>query len=478
MTYGDVALFIGGVWREGAGNNRLPIENPATGETIGGVAVAGIADLDEALDSAARGFIRWKATSGHDRALIIRRAGQILRDRADTIAALMTLEHGKPVREARAEIIMSADTIDWFADEARRTYGRVIPGRNAGIYPLVFREPVGPVAAFTPWNLPVAQVARKVAAALAAGCSIIVKGPEETPASPAAMVQAFIDAGLPEGVLNLVYGDPAAISSYLIPHPVIRKVSFTGSVPVGKALAAMAGQHMKRATMELGGHSPVIVCADADVRQAASALAASKFRNAGQTCISPTRFLLHRSIHDAFVEQFAGFAAALKVGDGRDPETQMGPLIHERRLRAVEALVADAADRGAEIVTGGRRIGNVGSFFQPTVLAGATIDMAAMNEEPFGPVALMRAFDDVDEAVAEANRLPFGLGAYAFTASARTVNRLAADIEAGMVRFNHLGGGGPETPFGGIKESGYGWEGGTEGIDAYLSSKFVSHAGL
>jgi succinate-semialdehyde dehydrogenase/glutarate-semialdehyde dehydrogenase len=372
----------------------------------------------------------------------------------------------------------AADIIDWFAEEGRRAYGRVIPARAEGVYQLVIKEPVGPVAAFTPWNFPINQVVRKLCGAVATGCSIIVKAPEETPASPAELIRAFVDAGLPPGVANLVYGVPAEISAYLIPHPVIRKVTFTGSTPVGKMLAALAGQHMKRVTMELGGHAPAIVCEDADLDLAARTLAGAKFRNAGQVCVSPTRFLVQEKLYDGFVEKFVAAARAVKVGDGLAEGTTMGPLAHERRIPWIETLVQDAQAKGAKVLTGGKRIGNKGYFYEPTVMTEVPKDARAMNEEPFGPLAMISRFRDLDEVVEEANRLPYGLAAYAFTRSTKTATALASRVESGMMTINHLGLALPEVPFGGVKDSGYGSEGGSEAIEAYLNTKFVSQAGL
>ncbi|MCB8883743.1 NAD-dependent succinate-semialdehyde dehydrogenase [Acidisoma cellulosilytica] len=476
MKYPDTALFINGQWQQAQSGETISVANPATGEAIGVVAKASVADLDLALAAAGRAFETWRATSPLVRSNIMRRAADRLRQQAEQTATILTMEQGKPFSEAMAETLSAADIIDWFAEEARRSYGRVIPARADGIYQLVVKEPVGPVAAFTPWNFPLNQVVRKVSAAIAAGCSIIVKGPEETPASPAALIACFAEAGLPDGVINLVYGSPAEISSYLIPHPVIRKVSFTGSVAVGKQLAAMAGQHMKRATMELGGHGPALVFDDADLPSAVDRLVFSKFRNAGQVCVAPTRFLVQEGVYDAFVEEFATRAAALKLGSGLDSETKMGPLINDRRVKAVESLVSDAVAKGAGVATGGRRVGNVGSFYEPTVLTGLTTEMSVMQEEPFGPLALMIPFRDLDEAVAEANRLPYGLAAYAWTGSARTSTLLGQRIESGMLTINHLGLALPETPFGGVKDSGYGSEGGVEAMEAYLNVKFVSQA--
>ena len=391
-NYPDVKLFIDGAWTKATGGRTIPVANPATGETIGTVAHADRADLDRALAAADKGFHAWRKVSAYERAKLMRKAANLLRERADSIARIMTLEQGKPVGEAKMETLAGADVIDWFAEEARRTYGRVVPARAEGIYQLVLKEPVGPVAAFTPWNFPINQVVRKLSAALAAGCSIIVKAPEETPGSPAELIRAFADAGVPAGTVNLVYGVPAEISEYLIPHPVIRKISFTGSTVVGKQLAALAGAHMKRATMELGGHAPAIVFDDADIDTASKVLAGSKVRNAGQVCISPTRFLIQEPVFDQFVDKFVAHIKTVKVGDGLEFGTQMGPMANPRRIQAMETFISDAVKRGAEVRTGGNRIGNKGNFFEPTVLTNVPKDARIMNEEPFGPVAVITSF--------------------------------------------------------------------------------------
>jgi succinate-semialdehyde dehydrogenase/glutarate-semialdehyde dehydrogenase len=478
MNYPNVQLYIDGAWCAAASGNTLPVMNPATGKQIGTLAHAERADLDRALDAATRGFNTWKRTSAFDRYKIMRKAATLLRERLDTVATYMTMEQGKVLAEAKMEVNVGADTIDWFAEEARRAYGRVIPARAEGVYQLVIKEPVGPVAAFTPWNFPINQIVRKLSAALAAGCSIIVKAPEETPASPAELIRCFIDAGVPAGVINLVYGVPAEISSYLIPHPVIRKISFTGSTAVGKQLASLAGLHMKRVTMELGGHAPVIVFDDADIDVAVKTMIGSKFRNAGQVCISPTRFLVQEGVYKNFLDKFVSATKALKVGDGLDAASQMGSLANPRRTGAMEMNVEDAQKSGGKVLAGGKRIGKEGNFFEPTVVAEVPNSARSMNEEPFGPMAIINPFKSFDDAVREANRLPYGLAAYAWTKSAKTANAIASQVETGMMTINHLGLGIPEVPFGGVKDSGYGSEGGTEAIEAYLNPKFVSQAGL
>ena len=475
-SYPDVQLFIDGAWRDAADGRTAVVRDPATDEAIGTHAHAGLVDIEAAAQSALKGFQLWRRMSALERSNRMRKAASLLRERADHIATLMTREQGKLFAEAKAETLAGADTIDWFAEEARRAYGRVVPARADNVRQMVIKEPVGPVAAFTPWNFPITQIARKMGAALAAGCSFIVKAPEETPASPAELVRAFVDAGVPAGTVNLVYGDPAEISTYLIQHPAIRKISFTGSTPVGKHLASLAGLHMKRATMELGGHAPVIVCNDADVALAAKTMVMSKFRNAGQVCISPTRFLVQSGVFEQFVDLFVQATQAIKLGHGLDPASQMGPLANPRRLAAMRDLVDDAVSLGAKLRCGGERVGTQGNFFAPTVLTHVPLSAQAMNTEPFGPLALINPFDHLEDAIAEANRLPFGLAAYAWTTSSKTSHVLGSEVETGMLTINHLGLGLPEAPFGGVKDSGYGSEGGSEAIEPYLTAKLITQA--
>jgi succinate-semialdehyde dehydrogenase/glutarate-semialdehyde dehydrogenase len=476
--YQDVLLHIDGKWRPAGSGKSLDVINPATEERIATLAHAGIADLDEALAAAAKGFAAWRAVSPYERSKIMRKAAGLVRERIETIATLMTQEQGKPLAEARIEIAGSADVIEWFAEEGRRAYGRVIPARAANVYQLSVREPIGVVAGFTPWNFPMSQAVRKVSAALAAGCAFILKGPEETPASCAELVRAFVDAGLPDGALSLVFGVPAEISEYLIPHPVVRKISFTGSTAVGKHLAAMAGAHMKRATMELGGHAPAMVFNDADLDSAVKVLAGAKFRNAGQVCIAPTRFLIQSDVYEPFLEKFTAAAQALKLGNGLEAGTTMGPLANDRRVAAMEAFVGDAVQKGATLKTGGKRHGNKGYFYEPTILTDIPADARVLHEEPFGPLALLSPFGSLDDAVTEANRLPYGLAAYAYTSSAKTAAAIGAQVESGMVTINHQGLALPETPFGGVKDSGYGSEGGAEGLEPYVVTKFISQANV
>lgn len=470
------ALYIDGAFCEGASGAVGDIFNPATGQVIGKVPHAKIEDMDRALAAAQRGFDVWRKVTAHERALVMRKAADLLRERVDMIAEAMTREQGKPLVEARMEVLLAPEHIDWCAEEGRRLYGRVIPSRNPGVQQIVLREPVGPVAAFAPWNFPINQSIRKIASALAAGCSIIIKSPEEAPSCCVEMVRCFHDAGLPAGVLNLLFGVPAEISSYLIASPIIRKVSFTGSVPVGKHLASLAGQYMKRSTMELGGHAPVLVFDDSDLELAVKVTAAGKFRNAGQVCVAPTRFFVQDGVYDSFVSQFAEIAKTLKVGGGMDPTSQMGPLAASRRLDAMDSFVEDAKQGGATIVTGGQRIGNEGYFFQPTVLTDVADDSLVMTEESFGPIAPIVRFSDRDEIIKRANSLPFGLAAYVFTKSLDTANAALEGLDVGMVSLNGAPLNAPETPFGGVKDSGYGSEGGTEGLDAYVTTKLFAQA--
>lgn len=474
MAYLDTQLFIDGRWQDSADGGTLAVQNPATGEDIGRVAHAGIADLDRALEAAERGFQIWRDYTPAGRSRIMRQAAQLIRERAGDIAPLLTQEQGKPLIEAKGEVTAAADIIDWFAEEGFRVYGRLVPHRtNLAIRQMVVKDPVGPVAAFTPWNFPINQIVRKIGAGLATGCSMIVKAPEETPASPAALIRAFQDAGLPDGVLGLVFGNPAEISEYLIASPIIRKITFTGSTPVGKLLAGLAGRHMKRVSMELGGHAPVIVCEDADLELAVQSVGRAKFRNAGQVCISPTRFLVHNSIKQPFAEALAAHARGISVGDGLAEGTEMGPLANPRRLAAMAEFQADAVAKGATVLAGGNRLGDAGNFWAPTVLADVPLEARLFNEEPFGPIAGIRGYDDLDEAIVEANRLSYGLAGYAFTQSLARADLLARRVEVGMLWVNTPAAGTAELPFGGIKDSGYGTEGGPEALEAYLNTRAV-----
>ncbi|KHL13431.1 UNVERIFIED_CONTAM: aldehyde dehydrogenase [Mumia flava] len=467
-------MYVAGEWTDGSRGKTVPVVNPATGETLGDVPLATTDDLDVALAAADEGFRVWRDTPIAQRTAILHRAADLLVERSAEVGRIMTLEQGKPLPEARGEASRVAGGLRWHADDARRAYGRIIPSADDTVLS-VRTVPVGPVAAFTPWNFPAGSPMRKIAAALSAGCSIVIKASEETPGTACALVQCFVDAGVPAGVLNLVFGEPAEVSAHLIDSPVTRLVAFTGSVPVGKLLAAAAGAQMKPCLMELGGHAPVIVAPDADPVYAARKAAAAKFVNAGQVCTSPSRFLVHASLHDAFVDELVTAAEQVVVGDGLEDGVGMGPLANGRRLSAMERLVGDAVDAGATLRTGGHRIDRPGYFFEPTVLTDVPASAAVMTEEPFGPIAPVVSYTDLDEALAIANALPYGLAAYGFTRSSATAERMVRGFEAGILSINHCGGSVHEAPSGGFKDSGFGREGGPEGLDGYLVTKRVSH---
>lgn len=472
--YPDLRLLIGPDWVGGGGRAVRPVTNPATRAVLGELPVATADDIDRALRAAASGFPAWRRTSPFDRARVLRRGADLIRERQEAIATAMTLEQGKVLAESRREVAVAADLFDWFAEEGRRVDGRVIAGRGPHQRFLALKEPVGPVAAFTPWNFPATGPARKVAAALAAGCSVILKAAEETPATAILLAECLLDAGLPPCVLNLVFGEPAAISSQLIAAETIRKVSFTGSIPVGRHIARLAGDRAIPLTLELGGHAPVIVLADVDVEAVATQALAAKTRNAGQVCIAPTRFFVAREIHATFVDALAEKAARIVVGDGLAPDSQMGPLANPRRMEAMRTYTSDAVTQGARLVTGGAPDGPDGSFWRPTVLDAVPDAARIMREEPFGPVAVVQPVVDAADALRRANALPFGLAAYLFTRDGEAALRLADGIEAGLVGVNSFQVTLPETPFGGVKDSGYGSEGGREGLEAYCVTKCVS----
>lgn len=468
---GNLGIYINGSWRSGEGRDVHKVINPATGDVLAELPLATASDLDEALEATAKGFSEWRAVDVNARAATLHKVAGLIRERAESIAVLLTTEQGKPLAEARTEVLSCAAQFDYFAEEAKRSYGRVLV-RPTGQRALVLKQPVGPVAAFSPWNFPVNLMCKKMAAALAAGCSIIAKPPEETPACTSAIMQCVIDGGVPGNVTQLVYGVPDMVSRQLIASPVIRKISFTGSVPVGKHLLKLAADGVKRTTMELGGHAPVLIFDDCDLEKAIKLSATTKFRNAGQVCISPTRFYVQEGVYDRFVAGFAEHSKQVKVGNGLDDGTVMGPLANERRPSAIEALVEDATKKGAKLLAGGAR-GNSGYFYQPTVLADVPMSADVMDNEPFGPVALMRPFKTLDEAIEQANRLPFGLAAYAFTENARQANLVADALDTGMVGLNSFVISMPDAPFGGVKESGFGSEGGPEGLDSYYVTKAV-----
>ncbi|MEN3354177.1 MAG: succinate-semialdehyde dehydrogenase / glutarate-semialdehyde dehydrogenase [Betaproteobacteria bacterium] len=472
--YEKLALYIDGAFTEAEGRRTEPVVNPATGEVLGQLPHANREDLDRALAAAQRAFETWKKTSPLERSTILRMVAELTRERADSIGHNITLDQGKPLAESVGEVNVCAEHAEWHAEECRRIYGRVIPPRRPDVRQFVLREPVGVCAAFTPWNFPFNQAIRKMVSALGAGCTLILKGPETAPSAVVALARLFHDAGLPPGCLNLVWGVPAEISEYLIKSPIVRKVSFTGSIPVGKQLAALAGAHMKRGTWELGGHSPAIVFDDANVDAAATMLAKLKVRNAGQVCVSPSRFFVQRKIYDRFTERFTKTISAIAVGNGLEKTTQMGPLAHARRVDAMEAFMEDARAHGGEVVTGGARLKGSGFFFPPTVITGLPDHARLMTDEPFGPIAPVVRFTEPEDAIRRANSLPYGLSSYVFTESLKTSTYAANALESGMVNINHFGSALSETPFGGVKESGIGSEGGTETFDGYLVTKFVT----
>jgi succinate-semialdehyde dehydrogenase/glutarate-semialdehyde dehydrogenase len=472
--YEKLAMYIDGAFVEAEGRKTEPVVNPASGEVLGQLPHASREDLDRALAAAQRAFQKWKKSSPLDRSAILRKVAELARERAQDIGRNITLDQGKPLAESIGEVMACAEHAEWHAEECRRIYGRVIPPRRSDVRQFVLREPVGVCVAFTPWNFPFNQAIRKMVAAIGAGCTLVLKGPESSPSAVVALARLFHDAGLPPGCLNIVWGVPAEISDYLIKSPIVRKVSFTGSIPVGKQLAALAGAHMKRGTWELGGHSPALVFDDADVDQAAVTLAKLKIRNAGQVCVSPSRFYVQSGIYDRFAAKFIETMSAISVGNGLDKATQMGPLAHARRVDVMQAFVEDAVSHGGEIVTGGTRLKGSGFFFPPTVITGLPDHAKLMTDEPFGPIAPLVRFTDREDAIRRANSLPYGLSSYVFTESLKTSTYAANELEAGMVNINHFGSALSETPFGGVKDSGIGSEGGTETFEGYLVTKFVT----
>ncbi|MEN5065366.1 NAD-dependent succinate-semialdehyde dehydrogenase [Achromobacter aegrifaciens] len=474
LQYPELNLLIGG-HAQPAGNRRaLDVMDPATQTVLGRVPVATADDIDAALESAHRSFPRWRDTPALERAAVLRRAAGLMRERTPRLAWLITRELGKPLAESEKEVATAAEMFEWAAEEARRTYGRLIPGRVAGIRQMAIPEPIGPVAAFSGWNAPAITPSRKIAGALGAGCSIVIKPSEETPAIALEIGRALADAGLPAGTLNMLFGDPGEISRRLIESPLIRMVTFTGSTSIGRELAVMAAAGLKRATLELGGHAPVLVFDDADVEAAADTVLAAKLRNSGQICTSPTRMYVQQGVYERFVARLAERARGWRVGNGLDAGVQMGPLANPRRLAAMESMVADALAHGAQLAAGGVRPDLPGWFWTPTVLRDAGIDSLAANTEPFGPLALVSPFQDLDEGLALANRLPFGLAAYVFTRDAARARIATERIESGVVCVNHCQASLPETPFGGFKDSGLGKEGGIEGLQEFMQVKYVS----
>src|SRR5262245_58123017 len=479
-AYAELKLFIGGEWVAGGGRKTQPVVNPATGETLGELPHANAEDLDRALEAAQNAFPKWRGLAPHERGKILKKAADLIRERTDHIARIATIEEGKTLTEAKWEAGLAADIFEWYAEEGRRAYGRVLPQRASGVRMTVVKEPVGPVAAFAPWNFPLGNPARKIGSALGAGCSCIVKPAEETPASALEIVKCLVDAGLPKGVLSMVFGVPAFVSTHLISSPIIRAVHFTGSVPVGKQLMKLAAEGMKRTTMELGGHGPVLVFDDVDLDQVLDLSVGAKYRNSGQVCVSPTRYYVHESIYQKFVEGFSARARNWKVGDGLEAATKMGPMANPRRISAMDMFISDARSHVGKVNAGGSPLKVDGKpngfFYSPTVLSDVPESARIMNEEPFGPVAIINPFSDFDSVIAAANRLPYGLAAYAFTKSAKRVNLLGEQLEAGMIGINSYQIAVPESPFGGIKESGHGSEEGIEGLEACLVTKFITES--
>jgi succinate-semialdehyde dehydrogenase/glutarate-semialdehyde dehydrogenase len=474
----EFALYIDGSWCQSGRRETGKVINPATQELIGRLPYAEVSDLDRALSAAERGFTQWRTVSPWERGKILKRAAALVGERLDNLARTLTQEQGKPLAESRGELQRVVETFEWCGEECTRTYGRLLPQRAPGFRQMVIKQPVGPVAAFVPWNFPAILSVRKIAAALAAGCSIIVKPAEETPGVCIGIARACADAGVPAGVLNVVFGVPSEISEHLIKSSIIRKISLTGSIPVGRQLSKLAGEHLKKTTMELGGHAPVIVFDDVDPEKVATMTAAFKFRNAGQVCLAPSRIYVHEAIYDPFLAKFVEFAKHLRVGNGLDAGVEMGPLANARRLSAVEELVADAQTRGARIAAGGKRLGGQGFFWEPTVLTDVPEDSLVMTKEPFGPVAPILPFASFEEVMDRANRLPYGLAAYAFTGSIEKATATADALEAGWIGINNFTPFLAEAPGGGVKESGIGYEGGPEGLDGYMQIKFVSQATL
>jgi succinate-semialdehyde dehydrogenase/glutarate-semialdehyde dehydrogenase len=469
--YPELALVIDGE-RIKRTDRSHKVVNPANGATLAELPLAGASDLDRALETARRGFERWRRTPAEQRAAVLQGAARLLHERAESIAQIATMEEGKTLAETRLEVRIAASLFEFYAGECRRTYGRVLV-RPEGSRSIVVKEPVGPVAAFAPWNFPIGNPARKLGAPIAAGCSVILKPAEEAPASALAVLQALLDAGLPVDVAQVVFGIPDEVSRHLLASPIIRKLSFTGSIPVGKHLLRLAADTVKKSTMELGGHAPVLVFDDADLDKALDLLVPSKFRNSGQVCVSPTRFYVQDTIHDRFVAGFVDRMRKLKVGDGLEQGVNMGPTANPRRPAAVEAMVTDAVKRGARIAAGGERLDKPGFFFAPTILTDVDVSARIMNDEPFGPIGVVSRFSTFDEVIAMANRLPYGLASYAFTRDAERVLRVGSALESGMVAINTTQIAGADSPFGGVKESGFGSEDGPEGVEACMVVKAI-----
>jgi len=473
--YEPYGLFINNEWRQASTGKTQDVIDPATEDHVGTIPMATRDDLEMAISATKMAQKTWGVTSGWQRSQYLRAISNELRQTTETAAHMMARECGKPLAEAKGEFNAAIDQFDWYADEARRIFGHSLGGREQGIRLDVIYQPVGPVAAFSAWNFPALLPARKIAAALAAGCTIIIKPSSETPSSVFLFAEAAKKIGLPDGVLGIVTGNSADISKYLIASPVIRKVSLTGSVPIGKLIMKQAAEGLKRISLELGGHAPVLVFGDADPVAAGKACATAKFRNNGQVCISPSRFYVHASIKDKFAVAMVETAQALKLGGGVDPTVTCGPLINARGRERIENLVADALKEGAKLLTGGNRPKefNRGYFYEPTVLDEVPDHARVMIDEPFGPIAPISAFHDFDEVIERANGTTFGLAGYVFSSSLQNANRAANALEVGMVGVNDMLLAAAEIPFGGTKESGFGREGGQLGIFDYVEAKYI-----
>ena len=471
--YEKLGNFIDGEWRT-ANQIGQDVLNPANESVLAFLPHATEKDLEDALESAQKGFKIWRDTPVQKRASILNKTADLIEERANQISHVITLEQGKPLREAKGEILRTIETFRWNAELGIDNLEKRSVLRPNGLRQSVRVEPVGVALGLTPWNFPAFLPARKLAPALAAGCSMILKASEETPGTAVSLIRALSDAGVPDGVVNLVFGVPAEISEKLFASTIVRKISFTGSVPVGKQLAGLASYGLKRCTFELGGHSPAIVCEDANLENALSTLTAFKFRNSGQVCIAPSRFFVHRSHYNSFVNGFVDASHSQCLGNGLEEGTTMGPMSNYRRIESMGNLVQDAVKCGAKLVTGGKRWGNVGFFWEPTVLVDVPDHSKIMQEEPFGPVAPIIPFDSLDEVIEKSNSLQYGLASYVFTQSDNTRELLVNSLESGGIAFNSAAPVPSDLPYGGLKDSGYGYEGGIEGVEAYLHKKLVS----
>ncbi len=469
-------MLIDGKWSNADDGRTLSVINPADESVLAEVAFAGRAEADRAVEAATRALPAWRASSAYDRAKILKKTADLMRERADVIARTLTQEQGKPLPEAKAEVLHAADTFEWFAEEGKRTYGRIIPHANVAKRHYVIKHPVGVVGTITPWNFPAALPSRKIAPALAAGCTVVSRPADQTPLTLIRMFECLVEAGLPNGVANLVIGDPFAVADAFFESPSVRKISFTGSTAVGKELLRRSADGVKRLSLELGGHAPLIVFPDADVAQVAQAAVIGKFRNNGQVCIAPSRFYVHEKIAKEFTETAVELTKNLKQGNGLQEGVQVGPMFEARALDKTASFIADAKAKGAKILTGGDRpkAFDKGYWFEPTVIREVNGTMKVMTDEPFAPVMPLLDFSKIDDVIAAANNTPYGLAAYVFTNDLTIATRMAEGLEAGIIGINDPVPATPQCPFGGMKESGLGRELGIEGLEAYLETKYVS----